>query len=140
MTRTWTPERRISCARSVFRWMEAALDVLYAMWCCEVRVMPDIDEILMTFPVCPAPRFVAADSSGRNATVVKKCLYRDDVSTRSAEVPVPTYPMTLVRYTSSHMLISSLHHCSCRASALSSPFSTVLVSPSMPALFTRTST
>ena len=38
------------------------------MWFYEVRVMPDMDEILMTLPACPALRFVAPDSSVRNAS------------------------------------------------------------------------
>ena len=72
LTRTFTPGRRSSCARRVLRWIVAALDTLYLKWCCVVRVMPDMDEILMTDAVRPSR--AAAESRGRKAAVVKKYL------------------------------------------------------------------
>lgn len=70
-TRTLTALRRSSCARSLVRWMSAALLTLYMKWCCVVRVMPDIDEVLITEPVWFGRSMDAAASKGMKATVVK---------------------------------------------------------------------
>ena len=72
LTRMLTAFLRSSCARSVVRWMSAALDTLYLKWCWEVRVMPDMEEMLMMVPVCPGR--VAALSRGMKAAEVKKWL------------------------------------------------------------------
>jgi hypothetical protein len=47
-TRTRTPGRLNSCARSALRWMLAALLALYLTWCCDVRVMPEMLAMLIT--------------------------------------------------------------------------------------------
>lgn len=59
--------------------MEADLLTLYLMWCWDVRVMPDMEEMLMMEPVCvgtglEADGVAAAESKGRKATAVKKWL------------------------------------------------------------------
>ncbi len=57
--------------------MAAALPTLYFMWCCEVRVIPEIDDMLMTEAVWLGTVLETSDAAerrGRNATVVKKCL------------------------------------------------------------------
>jgi hypothetical protein len=51
LTRTCTPGRENSCAKSVFRWIVPALLTLYLKWCWVVRVMPEIEEMLMIVPV-----------------------------------------------------------------------------------------
>ena len=45
LTRTLTPGRRNSCASSWLSWIAAAFDTLYLKWFCDVRVIPDMDEI-----------------------------------------------------------------------------------------------
>ena len=50
--------------------MVAAFDTLYLKWCCDVRVIPDMDEMLITVPVWPSR--AAAERRGRKAADVKK--------------------------------------------------------------------
>lgn len=49
-TRTFTFVRRHSCARRFERWIAAPFETLYLKWCCVVRVMPDIEVMLITAP------------------------------------------------------------------------------------------